>query len=348
MDRRDFLRRAAALGVLGVASPLSGCSGNGGSEAPAALSVAELPELSGDLTVYLGRGEGGLYTNVVEAIRKRNPRLNLEVRRGPSTALANTLVAEADRGGARADLFWAIDTSSLGQVIDNGLASPIPADLRNRVKTPFRFEAMAPISGRVRTLAYNTERLAPADIPESIMALPEAGLEVGWAPAYGAFQSFVTAMRLLEGDGATLKWLKGMKPRAREYAGELGAVMTAAQGEVDLALANHYYTLRLKAGKPDARVALAYTRGDAGALVNASGVAVLHPGQTAHDFVRYLLSREVQAYLAREAYEIPLVPGVPTPNGLPSLERIQPPRLDLTRLGDLQPTLELMRRAGVL
>lgn len=347
MDRRAFLQGASVLGALGASGALGACSGGGG-EAPAALSVADLPELKGDLTVYLGRGEGGLYTKVVEAIRRRNPGLNLEVRRGPSSALANTLVAEAGRGGARADLFWAVDTSSLGRVIDRGLASPIPADLRRRLKTPFRFERMAPVSGRVRTLAYNTERLAPADIPDSIMALPEAGLEVGWAPAYGAFQSFVTAMRLLEGDDATLAWLEAMQPNTQEYAGELGAVMAAEQGEVDLALANHYYTLRLKAGKPDAKVDLAFTRGDAGSLVNTSGVAVLKPGETAHDFIRYLLSREVQGYLAREAYEIPLVPKVPTPEALPSMDRIEPPKVDLARLGDLQPTLALMRRAGVL
>jgi iron(III) transport system substrate-binding protein len=312
------------------------------------LSVEDLPELKGDLTVYLGRGEGGLYTKVVEAIRQRNPELNLEVRRGPSTALANTLVAESERGGARADLFWAIDTSSLGQVIDRGLASPIPADLRNRLKAPFRMDSLAPISGRVRTLAYNTERLSPEAIPDDIMALADSDLEVGWAPAYGAFQSFVTAMRLLEGEDATRAWLEGMQGHAQEYAGELGAVLAAEQGEVDLALANHYYTLRLKAGKPDANVDLAFTRGDAGSLVNASGVAVLQPGETAHNFIRYLLSREVQSYLAKEAYEIPLVPGVPTPPELPSLERIEPPRINLTRLGDLQPTLALMRQAGVL
>ncbi|MFA9462386.1 extracellular solute-binding protein [Thiohalorhabdus methylotrophus] len=348
MDRRAFLQGASALGVLGTSGILTGCSGEGGADAPPALSVEKLPELAGDLTVYLGRGEGGLYSDVVEAIRKRNPDLNLEVRRGPSSALANTLVEEGKRGGARADLFWSIDASSLGRVIDQGLAREIPSDLRNRVMKPFRFESLAPVTGRVRTVAYNTERLTPADIPEDIMALPERNFRVGWAPAYGAFQSFVTAMRILEGDQATLEWLRAMKPKAREYAGELGAVMAAAQGEVDLSLANHYYTLRLKAGKPDMNLALAYTRGDAGSLINTSGVALLSPGQTAVNFVRYLQSREVQSYLAREGYEIPLVPGVPTPEGVPALERINPPQLDLTRLGNLQPTLELMRRAGVL
>ena len=56
----------------------------------------------------------------------------------------------------------------------------------------------------------------------------------------------------------------------------------------------------------------------------------------------------MQEYLAQEAFEIPLVPGVPTPEGLPAIEDINPPDLDLTRLADLQPTLALMRETGLL
>jgi iron(III) transport system substrate-binding protein len=66
------------------------------------------------------------------------------------------------------------------------------------------------------------------------------------------------------------------------------------------------------------------------------------------DFIRYLLTTEVQSYLAREAYEIPMVSGVELPEGLPSEDRIQPPELELTRLADMRPTLDLMRDAGVL
>ncbi|MFB6259931.1 MAG: hypothetical protein ABEJ96_05945 [Thiohalorhabdaceae bacterium] len=148
MERRTFLQGATAVGILGASGVMGGCS-DGGGEAPPALSVADLPPLSGDLTVYLGRGEGGLYSKVVDAIRERNPDLNLSIRRGPSSALANTLVEDAERGGARADLFWSIDASSLGRVIDQGLARPVPAELRNRVREPFRFESMAPVTGRV-------------------------------------------------------------------------------------------------------------------------------------------------------------------------------------------------------
>lgn len=43
--------------------------------AVAGVSVDELPRLKGTLTLYLGRGEGGLYENVLKAIEARNPDL---------------------------------------------------------------------------------------------------------------------------------------------------------------------------------------------------------------------------------------------------------------------------------
>jgi iron(III) transport system substrate-binding protein len=171
---------------------------------------------------------------------------------------------------------------------------------------------------------------------------------LGWAPAYASFQSFVTAMRILEGEKATADWLKGVNSKAKKYAGELGVVMGVERGEVDMGFANHYYTLRLKAGKPNANVALAYTQNDAGCLVNASGIVALSEGDLPVNFIRYLLSREVQGYLASEAYEIPLVQGVTPPQGLPALSEISPPDMDLRKLADLRPTLNLMRKVGVL
>ena len=155
-------------------------------------------------------------------------------------------------------------------------------------------------------------------------------------------------MRLLEGDQVTIDWLRAVKRRAKNYAGELGVVMAVERGEVDVGLANHYYTLRLKSGKPEANVDLAFTRNDAGCLVNVSGILALRAGELPVNFIRYLLTREVQSYLATEAFEVPLVEGIPPPQGLPPLDTVSPPTLDLTRLADLRPTLDLMRKAGVL
>lgn len=346
MERRTFIQGLAALGVIGsLPLPLSQAFAN---TVTNPVSVDDLPKLKGDLTLYLGRGEGGLYENVLQAIQKNNPDFNLAIRRGPTAALANTIVAEAKAGVKRADLFWAVDSGAIGLVTDAGLAKPLPDDLSAQLQPQFKYKDWAPVTGRIRTLPFNTSRLTKDQIPTSIMEIADSDLSIGWAPAYASFQSFVTAMRILQGDDKTAKWLKKVKKRAKTYAGELGVVMGVERGEVDIGFANHYYTLRLKSGKPDANLDLAFTQNDAGCLVNASGILTLNNDPLATNFMRYLLSKEVQGYLAREAYEIPLVNGIAQPDGLPSLSSVSPPKIDLTQLADLRPTIDLMRSNGVL
>ncbi|OUS70699.1 ABC transporter substrate-binding protein [Pseudoalteromonas sp. A601] len=346
MKRRTFIQGLAALGAIGsLPLPLSHALA---ASIANPVSVDDLPKLKGQLTLYLGRGEGGLYENVLQAIENKNPDFKLNIRRGPTAALANTIVAEAKAGVRRADLFWAVDSGAIGLVSDAGLAQPLPSDLSAQLQPQFRYKDWAPVTGRIRTLPYNTARLTKEQIPTSIMEIADSDLSIGWAPAYASFQSFVTAMRILEGDDKTAKWLKKVKKRSKTYAGELGVVMAVERGEVDIGFANHYYTLRLKSGKPDAKLDLAFTEQDAGCLVNASGILALNEDPLATNFMRYLLSSEVQGYLAREAYEIPLVNGVDQPKGLPSLASVSPPKIDLTQLADLRPTIDLMRNSGVL
>ncbi|MGJ8657083.1 MAG: extracellular solute-binding protein [Akkermansiaceae bacterium] len=319
-----------------------------GSEDLVGISVEDLPKLNGKLTLYLGRGEGGLYERIISSIQKRNPGLKLDIRRGPTAALANTIVAEAKMGYMRADVFWAVDSGSIGLVAGTGKAAKLDKVITDQVDERFRNDSWVPVSGRIRTVPFHTGRLKASDIPESIADFADSDLKVGWAPAYGAFQSFVSAMRILRGNEATKKWLIATKKNAKSYAGELGAVMGAARGEVDVAFANHYYTLRLKQGDPDAKVDLAFTNDDAGCLLNASGAMCLRGGELAQNFVRYLLSREAQQFLSSEAYEIPMLPGIATPKGLPDLAKIHPPKVNLSQLADLSPTLRLMRESGVL
>ncbi|MEM9257094.1 MAG: ABC transporter substrate-binding protein [Pseudomonadota bacterium] len=343
MRRRRAVQALAATGALGLL-PWS----TSRAESTGAASVDALPPLEGELTLYLGRGEGGLYEKVLQAIEQRNPKLKLGIRRGPTAALANAIIAEGKAGVLRADVFWAVDSGAIGLVSDAGLGQELPDDLVGQLQGEFQYPNFVPVTGRIRTLPYHSTTVLPAKIPKHIMDIPDAGLSLGWAPAYASFQSFVTAMRILEGDSATADWLRAVKPLAKSYAGELGVVLGAARGEVDVGFANHYYTLRLKAGKPDARVDLAFTHNDAGCLVNASCAMPLGEGDLPINFIRYLMTQEVQSYLAREAYEIPLVKGVAPPQGLPALDTIDPPNVNLIQLADLRPTLELMRNVGIL
>jgi len=43
-----------------------------------------------------------------------------------------------------------------------------------------------------------------------------------------------------------------------------------------------------------------------------------------------------------------MIPGVPPVGGLPTIDELNPPQLDLAELSNLEPTLTLMREVGVL
>ncbi|MFB6070217.1 MAG: extracellular solute-binding protein [Halanaeroarchaeum sp.] len=367
MKRRTFLGSVGA----GVAGVLAGCAGIGGTpsdtgpqfdpethERASGTSLEDLPPLSGNLTVYMGRGEGGLYAALLDHLEtERYPDLTLDVRRDSSAALANTIVEESSNGSSPADVFWSIDAGALGAVASRGYATPLPPAVTEPVPGQFvgTKRRWTGISGRARAIPYNTDELDESDVPTSILAFPDDPTfqnEMGWAPTYGAFQAFVTAMRYVHGESTTREWLRGMLDAGvRQYSGEFLVTNAVAEGERTAGFANHYYALRLRNAKPDAPLGIAFTRDDAGALVNASGALVVASSprtDMATNLIHHLLTVEVQEFLAQEAYEYPLVGGVSPPGGLPSIDELNPPEFDLTNLADVQETLAMMRSVGVL
>ncbi|MEX1163343.1 MAG: extracellular solute-binding protein, partial [Nitriliruptor sp.] len=124
------------------------------------------------------------------------------------------------------------------------------------------------------------------------------------------------------------------------------------RGEVDVAIVNHYYLARFTAENPDFPAANKYLPGDIGGLVNVAGVGVLASSDqpsAAEQFVAYLLSEQVQDFFGTETNEreFPAVTGIEA-TGLPSIEELSPPDVDLSDLEDLQGTIELLQETGAL
>ena len=65
-------------------------------------------------------------------------------------------------------------------------------------------------------------------------------------------------------------------------------------------------------------------------------------------FVEYLVSEAGQSYFVEQTFEYPLVPGIDAPEGLPTLESLLNPELDLSDLDDLSTTQELLARVGLI
>jgi iron(III) transport system substrate-binding protein len=328
-----------------------------GRPAPEGTSIADLPDLSGSLNLYIGGGEGGIYYRFVEMLQEIYPDFQVFASSAASSSLAQTVVEEVDAGAPQADVFWSIDASSLGYVADAGAYEPLPDDVVEPVPEGFRGDdnAWVGVAGRARSVPYNTDQLSESDVPDAVASFPDTEAlqgTMGWAPTYGAFKSFVTAMRLLNDDQQAREWLTAMREAGTErFANEYVVSQQVADGALAAGFANHYYALRVKNQRPDAPIDLAFTEGDAGALVNVAGPLRIEGTQKAdlvNDFVRHLLSAEAQEFFTTVSFAYPMIPGVQPVGGLPTVDELNPPDVDLASLSDLEPTLELMREAGVL
>lgn len=308
-------------------------------------------EPTGPITVYSGRNEelvGWVFDDFTEATG-----IEVEVRYGDTAELASTIIEEGD--GSPADVYFAQDAGALGALESEGRFTTLPDDILDLVDENFRSPsgAWTGVTGRVRVIAYNTDELDEGDVPDSVFELtePEWQGRVGWAPTNGSFQAFVTAMRVTEGEEATREWLEGMLANdPLVFSNNTGIIEGVSRGEADVGLVNHYYLYRFLAEDPDFNVANKHLPGDIGGLVNIAGVGILSSSDNqgaAEQLVRYLLGEEVQSFFGQEtdALEFPLVEGIESPE-LQSVESLEPPQVDLSRLEDLQGTLELLNEVG--
>lgn len=331
------------------------------------LGACQSNDEENDLVIYSGRSEV-LVDSLVEMYREQTgDEVNVQVRYGSDAQLLAALEEEGDQSAA--DVYWANTVGALGQATEAGLLAPLPEDLLDR---PSRFTPEGgqwlPVTTRFRVLAYNPEAVDVEDLPDSVTDLPDLEQfdgRIGWTPSYSSFQDFVTGLRLVEGQEAAEAWLAGMQDlNPNGYASNTPMVQALAAGEIDLALTNHYYVLRIKHGdanvgdasdlRPEAAVETHYfAPGDIGNLALVTGAGVLQTSdqsEAAQDFLQFLLSEEAQAFAANTLNEYPLIDNADTPSYLMPIDEAQQlsPDFNLERLSELDATLQLLRDADIL
>ena len=307
---------------------------------------------TGTLVVYSGRSES-LVGPLIERFETETG-IDVEVNYAGTSELAATILEEGD--ASPADVFFSQDGGALGALASAGRLAALPQATLDRVDAAFRSPdgLWVGVSGRARVAAYNTELLTAANMPASILDFtdPKWKGKLGWAPSNASLQSFVTALRVLEGDAAARTWLEGIQANEpKVYEGNAQALAGVASGEIQVAFINHYYLLQaLSEGEVQAANHF-FPGGDPGSLVNAAGVGMLATSENQADavaFVDFLLRDESQTYFAEETYEYPLVDGIPADERLTPLEDIASPDIDLSDLADLEGTIKLMQAVGVL
>ena len=310
-----------------------------------------------EIVVYSGRKEsliGPAIARYIEATG--NP---VRVKYGSSAGMAALILEEG--GNTPADVFISQDAGALGAVAKKDRVRKLPRSVLGRVDPRFRSPEgdWVGVSGRARSVVYNTDAMKPSDMPGSILDFtdPKWKGRVGWAPGNGSFQAFVTAMRDRLGDEATEAWLRGMiANEAVVYPKNSAIVRAVGAGEVDLGFVNHYYLYRFLAEDAEFPARNHFLPGgDPGALVNVAGVCL--PRQDDQDAARsaaalelinWLLAEEAQTYFAESTYEYPLIKGVSPAKEMISIGKIQTPDMDLSDMDDLEGTLAMLRKVGAL
>ena len=331
------LRRAVSLSVL-AAALAGGAACSGGGDA---------------ITVYSGRT-----SNLIEPLLREfaeTSGIDIEVRYGQSADLA--LLIETEGGQSPADVFISQSPGAMGFLAGGGRLRPLDPQILELVDPPFRNGAgqWVGMSGRVRTLVYNSDLVEPAELPSSVFDLTGEKYRgrVALAPPNGSFQDFTTAMREAHGDGVALDWLRGMAGNgARTYPNNTSIVQAVGRGEVPMGLVNHYYNYRARAENPGVPSENHFfAAGDIGSLLIVTAIGVLDSSdepERAEELVRFMLGSSAQEFFSRRTFEYPLASGVRPADVLPVLSDINITSYDFDRLGGgLERTKELIDESGL-
>jgi iron(III) transport system substrate-binding protein len=338
-------RPTIALAAITATLVLAGCSPS-----------AEAPEPDDrSLVVYSGRDEE-LVGPLLDAFEAESG-ITIKVRYANSIEMAAQLLEEGDRTPAQ--VFLSQEAGALGALSNAGLLAELPADITDAVDPQYTSTdgTWVGLTGRARVIAYDGEELTESEVPTSVFDLtdPRWSGQVGIAPSNASFQSFVTALRVLEGEEATEQWLRGLVANDAQIFPRNAAILDAVNtGAIDVGLINHYYWFQQAAevGAENMRAQLRYGEpGTSSALVNVTGAGILAPSADnaeALEFVRYLLSTEGQGYFVAQTTEYSVVPDGPTPADAPALDDIRGPELDFADLADLDGTIALLQKVGLL
>lgn len=351
------IRISALAGITLAATAALGLTACGGSSSPAASVSPSANAGVSDKTVtlYSGRSES-LIKPLLEEFTAQTG-IKVEARYGDTAQMAAQLVEEGSKSPA--DVFLAQDAGALGAVANEGLFANLPEATISAVPAAYRDSEgqWVGVTGRARVLIYNKDLVPESELPATVQELNEAKYsgKVGVAPTNASFQSFVTALRQLEGDEAATKYLEGLAandPEIREKNGQI--VADVNDGKLPFGLVNHYYLYQLAKEKGVAAADLKaanhiFPDGNIGSLVNVAGAGLIKhaadaDGQALLDF---LLSKKGQTHFAEKTNEYPMVEGIPGPAGLPALTEIKAPDVDLNKLDDLATTVKLITDAGL-
>lgn len=324
-------------------------------EAATSTEVSGEAEISGDLVIYSGRSEP-LIQPVIDAFKAQYPNVNVLLKAGSNSELANALIEE--QANPQADLFITTELFTIQSLSQLGIFEsylPVGAD-----QFPAGFVGVdntwTGLTRRARVIMYNKDLVTENELPTSIFDLTDPKWQGQIAAAgstNGSMQAQIAVLRELIGEEETEAWLNGLiANEVTFFGGHTDVRKAVGAGEFKLGLVNHYYYhLQLAEGSNIGVIYPDQGEGQIGLIANATSAAVVKGGKNlaaAQAFMDFLVSMEGQKLFAEQNYEYPLLPDVALKEGVAPLEDFRLADVDMVEASlDFDATFNLMEKVGL-
>ena len=267
---------------------------------------------------------------------------------------------KAEGAASPADVFLTVDVARLWRAEQAGIFTPLKSELlAKRIPAHFRDPNgnWFGFSSRARVIAYDRTKVSPGDVARyEQLADSKWKNEICTRPSSHPYNlSLISSMILHLGEEKARAWARGLATNLARppRGGDTDQLTAVGVGECSIALANHYYYVRLmRSTKPEERALVEKVhivwpnQNDRGTHVNISGGGVLKNApnrDAAVKFLEYLASDTAQAYFANGNNEWPTVKGVKLANPqLESFGRFRTDALPLAELGKTQAAAQRM------
>jgi len=364
--RTTLLILAVGLAACAPAAPQAASTPVAATEPATVTSAPNLPEptatetpapveISGSLTIYSGRSEA-LIQPVLDAFQAKYPKVEILLKAGSNSAMANALIEE--QANPQADVFITTEMFTAQSLAQKGIfqsylpagAEALPAEFVSAER------AWVGLTRRARVIMYNADLVTPEELPTSIFDLTDPkwkGQVAAAGSTNGGMQAQVAAMRKLIGEEATAEWLKGLiANEVTFFGGHTDVRKAVGAGEFKLGLVNHYYYHLQKA--EGSNVGVIYPdqgEGQIGLFSNITAAAIVKGAKNlpaAQALLDFLVSPEGQKLFAEGNYEYPLLPGVALREGVAPLETFRLAEIDIPSTAlDLDATFKLIETVGL-
>jgi iron(III) transport system substrate-binding protein len=257
--------------------------------------------------------------------------IEVNVLEGDSDELIQRIKREGD--ASPADIMMTVDAGRLWRAEDEGVFQPTESEVLDE-RIPDRVSHPDGLwygfSQRLRLVFYNKENFDPSELEtyEDLADDRFAGQICIRSSSNVYNQSLVASIIAEHGEAKAKEWAQGLVDNlARSpQGGDTDQIRGAAAGECELAVANHYYYLRLlNSDDPDDRevaeqVGVIFPNQDGrGAHANVGGAGVVAGApnrEAAVKLLEFLASDDAQRLFAEGNNEYPVVADSPLPKAL--------------------------------